>query len=691
MATSARSLPATPGRGRGRFSVVNRTGRPTGTGAVIAAAILAAVAGIAVTITYATRHAESLIGPVFNGAVFLLFTLVGAVIVAARPANRTGWAMLAGGALSTTGSACVAIARPGILAGHAGAAVPLAAIGGQGLRGLGWMSVTLLAPAFFPDVERPERRWLRIAFVVIAIAAVLDPLLDPRADLMGVGTWRNPLAPGPPWNVFGGLAFVAHIPLTLVATIAVIRLLIARWRTGDRLRRQQLLLFAIAAAVPFVAAPLALVTPSGGWIFALAAAALPITMGFAVLARGLYDLRSAVNRGLVWLTLSATVALLYAGVIGGAAALPHVDPDVAWMPWVAAIVVSLLFSPLRDALQRAVNRVTFGRWDEPYGVLAMLGQRLEASADADRLLHDVVTELRSLGLQDVSIHDDEGRRLAGGTGDPDGEAAGTVEDVGLSAFGAPVGSLRYRSPASPMRERDRQLIDDLARNLGGVVYARRLTRDLQHALERVVLGREEERRRLRRDLHDGLGPSLAGHVLRLDVISDKVDPTSPARDDIEALRRELRATVLEVRRVVEGLRPPALDELGLVGALQQVGARLTNGSGVEFVLTVGTLPATSAAVEVAAFRIVTEAVNNVVRHARASLCRTSIDATATHLRIVVQDDGRGLPDQPLGGHGMQTMRERAEELGGTIRVASGDGGVTITALLPLGAEPEAAP
>ena len=152
-----------------------------------------------------------------------------------------------------------------------------------------------------------------------------DPLLDAQADLRNVGSWHNPVATDRPGELLAAVAFLAHIPLTLVATAAVIVLLWRRWRTGDDVRREQIRLFAIAAALPIVAGPVALATSWGSWIFAVAALPLPIAMGVAVLARGLYDLRNAVNRTLVWLTLSALVAGLYALVIGGAATLGHVD------------------------------------------------------------------------------------------------------------------------------------------------------------------------------------------------------------------------------------------------------------------------------------------------------------------------------------------------------------------------------
>jgi signal transduction histidine kinase len=646
----------------------------------IAAAIAASLLGVGISLWVAVTDDQPVLTPAFNAAVVVAFTAVGAVVAAARPANRVGWAMLVGGALWALGGAGADLAHHGIVVDPGTVpAVAVFAIGGQALRAIGWMGVTLIVPALFPDVRRIEKRWLSRVLVIIVVGSIIDPLTDKQADLTNLGAWHNPIAPARPWDLVSALAFLAHVPLSLVATIGVVALLIRRWRHGDSLRRQQLTLLAVAAALPFVAAPVAFATGSGGWIFGAAALPLPFAIGFAVLARGLYDLRTAANRTLVWLTLSAIVAGVYALFIAGATSLLHVGRDVAWLPWAAAAIVAVSFAPFRDGLQRAVNRVTFGHWDEPYEVLAALGQRLEASGDADRLLADVIAELQGLGLHDVSVVDLRGEPVAG-----DPVEAADVVSIPLAAYGQPVGTLRYRNPTTPMRARDRRLLDDLAGHLGGVLHARHLTSDLQTALERLVVAREEERRRLRRDLHDGLGPALAGHLLRLDVIAGKVSPGSPAATDIDALRDELRVTVLEVRRVVEGLRPPALDELGLAGALQQVTLRLTAGTAIEVDIQVDDLPPLPAATEVAAFRIVTEAVTNTVRHSHATTCHAAINAVNGHLRIEVTDDGQGLPSEPSAptGHGLHTMRERAEELGGYLHVTTRDG-VTITAELPL--------
>ena len=671
--------------------------RGTATVAAVTAAVAVAFAGDAISLWAAAADHKSVGAALVNGAAVVAFAVVGAIVAAARPQNRVGWVMLAGGVAWAAGSASVDIAHHGIVT-HPGsvAGASAYAIAGSGIRALGWYLITIAVPVLFPtgQVFGPRWRWLYPAMAVIAVAAVVDPLTDRQADLNGFGDWRNPVDLGATGHAISSLAFIGHIPFSFVVTVAAIVQLVQRWRRGDALMRQQLLLLATAAGVALVAVPIAFATQDSAvstWIFGAAAIPLPIAVGFAVLARGLYDLRTAANRTLVWVTLSAVVVVAYALVIAGIGGVLHVDRHADWLPWVAAAVIALSFAPLRDSLQRAVNRITYGRWDEPYDVLAALGQRVEGSADIDRLLADVVTELCALGLRDVAIVDLDGTVIAGTSTTHD-----DVVEMRLAAYGETVGALRYRPPVTPMRSRDRQLLDDLAGHLGGVLAAHRLTSDLTRARERLVLAREEERRRLRRDLHDGLGPALAGHLLRLDVIAARVAADGQTAADVDSLRDDLRATMAEVRRVVEGLRPPALDELGLRGAIQQVAQRLSSGTQLVVVIDADDLPSLPAAVEVAAFRIVTEAVTNVVRHADATTCRVVLTTSHGRLRIDVTDDGRGLArdGQPPAGHGLQTMRERADELRGRVWLEPGDGpGTSLSAEIPLppGQRPASAP
>jgi signal transduction histidine kinase len=660
-------------------------GSTRGTAAAIAAAVTATLGASGVSLALAVTDSASLGAAVIAATFAISAAAVGAVVAAARPDNRVGWAMLIGGALSALGGAGTDLAHHGIVTRPGSVpAVAVCAIAGSAVRSVGWYLLTLGVPLVFPDgrLLPSKHNWLPRAFVVILVASVIDPLTDKQADLTGLGHWQNPIGLHRPWDLVSAVAFLGHVPLALVATIGVIVHLRRRYRTGTPLMRQQLRLFLVAAAVPVVAVPIVFTISYslGPWIFAGTVLPLPVAIGFAVLARGLYDLRTAVNRTLVWLTLSAVVAAVYALVIAGIG--NRVDMrGASWLPWLAAAVVAVSFAPLRDLLQRGVNRVTFGRWEQPYDVLAALGQRLEAAVDVHRLLVRVVEELHGLDLRNVAIVDADGRVILGAVDDMG------AHQVPLTAYGRRVGTLHCTLPTGGLRRRDRQLLDDLAGHLAGVLHAHALTVQLQQAREQLVLAREEERRRLRRDLHDGLGPSLAGHLLRLDVVAAKVADQPSVAADLDALRDELRATMLDVRRVVEGLRPPALDELGLRGAVEQAVSRLTGTASLQTEVTVSVPERLPAAVEVAAYRIVTEAVTNVVRHAGAASCRVDVAAVGSCLAIEVADDGRGLdPTSAYAGHGLSTMRERAEELGGTLTIRCAEG-TCVSATLPLAVVP----
>ena len=385
------------------------------TAAVVTAAVTAALGGVSVSLWINAEDGTSLVSPALSAAVAVAFTAAGAVIVFARPANRVGWLTMAGGVLWAVGGAGADAAYRGVVvAPHSIPAVAAWAVAGSAIRGAGWFIVVIGVPLVFPDGRIPPTRWHWLPAVAAAAigSAVLGALLAADANL-NLPRLRNPIAPPGHWQQLAGLISLLSLGFGAVAAGGAIAQLRRRLRQGGALERQQLSLFASAVALPIVAGPVVLLTGAGGWLFSAAALPLPVALGFAVLARGLYDLKTAANRGLVWLTLSALVVGVYALVIAGVGTLLHAS-GASWLPWIAAAVVAVSFAPLRDALQRGINRVTFGRWDEPYDVLATLGQRLEATADVDRLLADVVTELEDgLGLRDVAIADSQDRLLAG--------------------------------------------------------------------------------------------------------------------------------------------------------------------------------------------------------------------------------------------------------------------------------------
>lgn len=632
--------------------------------------VLSSGAGVWTDIASGTAVGTSLLDAGYT----TLMVAAGAVVALARPGNRIGWVLLVAGSTAAGGGALVTLGQLGITGHHDVPGASWYAVSGSVLRGFGWFGATLALPIWFPTGHTLPGRWRRLERLLIAVL-VLDVVgqgLAKQAQLLHMGSWHNPLST-PALNAVADPASLLMMLVSAITLIGAVAQLVVRYRGSTPDVRSQIRLFAIAALLPIVAAPLGVAGIASGWIFQVTALPLPLAVGYAIVGRGLYDISTAANRTLVWITISATIFAVFAVIIGGAGEL--IPGSHEWLRWLAAALVAAVILPLRDQLQRLVNRVTYGRWDDPQVILGALGQRLAASADVPRLLGELTTELAdSLGLADVAITDSFGTVVAGGPTIGD-------ETLPLVAYGRTVGSLHFATPLD-LRPSHRVMLNNLASHLGAVMYAGGVTADLQRARERLVLAREEERRRLRRDLHDGLGPALAGHLLQIELIAASIKETSPERLQLEELSSDIRGTVGDVRRVVEGLRPPALDEVGLIAALTQATRRVLAAAGVQSGVRGTHVRALPAAVEVAAYRIVTEAATNCAKHARAERCCIEVTVTDTDLLLEIRDDGIGLGPGSSSGHGLQTMRERAEELGGNLSV-DGSHGTTVRAAIPL--------
>ena len=413
---------------------------------------------------------------------------------------------------------------------------------------------------------------------------------------------------------------------------------------------------------------------------------LPLSISIAVIRYRLWDINPIINRTLVYGALSFLTIAFYILTVGGFALYFHNNATNLVTSFIATGVVAFLFEPLRQQLQRAVNRFMYGERDDPATVLIRLSQRLESTLAPDSILRTIVETLaQTLRLPYVAISlPDEEPRFASTRDLPPSE----LIQLPLTYQTARVGQLILapRSVGESFSPSDLKLINIIAQQAGLAAYTVRLNNDLQKSRERLVSAQEEERRRLRRDLHDGVGPTLASFSQRLETAAELIH-TNPQKSEkiIHALQKQVTETVADIRRLVYALRPPVLDEFGLVSAIREHTAQYSGPKGIRVTFDVTEpMPPLPAAVEVAAYRIALEAFTNIVKHARASACRVLIRIENSSLLLEISDNGKGLPAEPHTGIGLHSMRERAGELSGEFVVErKPSGGTIIRARLPI--------
>jgi signal transduction histidine kinase len=528
----------------------------------------------------------------------------------------------------------------------------------------------------FPD-GRFVPRWSWVIVLLWVVQAVFWDVID---------SWTPPL-------------FVAELLLVWGSTLTV---QIYRYRrVANTTQRQQtkwvLFGFALGVSTIVIGGFLTIVFPQfnesdsrfwlleGTWV-ALLFTPLPLSIGVALLRYRLWDIDPIINRTLVYGALTIAVVAIYVLVVGYLGAIFRTGGNLA-ISLLATGLVAVLFQPLRDRLQRGVNRLMYGERDDPYAVVSRLGQRLEATLAPDAVLPTIVETVKEalkLPYAAIALRGNGAPRVAASVGKPVAEPL----RLALTYQSEPVGELLLgpRSPGETFGPDDRRLLEGLARQAGVAAHAVRLTADLQRSRERLVATREEERRRLRRDLHDGLGAQLAGLNIQTGVLRNLISRDPAAADALVVeLREELRAAIADIRRLVYDLRPPTLDDLGLAAALDQLAERYGSEGEQPRVLVEApeNLPPLPAAVEVAVYRIAQEALTNVVRHAQAKECfvRLILNGDVT---LDIVDDGVGILEERSAGVGLYSMCERAAELGGSCVVESvPEGGTRVLVQLPL--------
>ncbi len=550
-----------------------------------------------------------------------------------------------------------------------------------------WAGTLPMLPLLIAVFPSGRPRWRRVFRVQVAAIAILV-----AASTAGVDpeTAAGPFAVGAVWAVYGAALVLLVTGVVNAGALGV------RWRRTTGPERAQLAWFTLGAvilAAAYIALALARLifdrVPSGlvdELLNAYLIGGLPTLLGIAVLRHRLYGIDVVVGRVLVWLAVSAVLLGLYGATASLAAAVLG-TPAAPSLPALLGVgVVALVLAPVYRLVQAVVDRLMYGERGHPERALRTLAARLGGTLAADevpaRVVAAVTSALRvSWAALDARQEDGYARLAEHGT------PRGTAEAVPVLHGGTEVGRLLVcpRRGEARLSRRDLRVLGQLATPTGAALHAGRLTDELARSRERLVLGREEERQRLRRDLHDNLSPALSGIALAAAAARGCLgaDPAAAERL-LERIQQEATASAGAVGRLLTGLRPAGLDELGLAGALRE---RIRTDDGLAATAVAvdidEPLPAMSPAVELAAYRVAVEGFSNVLRHAHAGHCRVRIAGDGGHLAVEVTDDGRGMPVDLADGVGLSSVRERAREVGGSVTVRSHRGGTVLSADLPL--------
>jgi signal transduction histidine kinase len=602
----------------------------------------------------------------FAGAAWLLTTV-------RRPYTLLGYAVLAAALADAVG----VFAGEWVVAGR---------VGGQSLQALDvalWLGswtfavepvVVVVMYWLYPHGSRARgvAGWAAAAAVAACLLglaqSVVAPLKpDPAGPFAGL---QNPV----------GVAGVPGLDALLgVGLLLGNGVLVARWLRSGEDERRAFRILAVVALIGFVLPLLPVSTDAARLLYQVHTLVLLLVVLTAVLHHQLYGIELVLNRALVYLSLSALIAVVYAGLVALAGLAGWSASGVGDVP--AAVVAALCLLPARDRVQRMVNRLMYGQRDEPFAVVSRIASHLETSADPEQLLEHVlssiVSALRLPGARvTLEATDGTSRVIAVGT-----DVVGVDDRFPLVYQGNALGELAVtRRPGQTALATDEaRLLAHTATQAAAAAQELLLREQLLRSRERVIGVAEEERRRLRQDLHDGLGPLLTAAASRVDACHGFLD-----RDNnrvaalLDDIRGDLTEGIGDLRRLVNSLRPVVLDELGLAEAVRQRCDR----SAVPATLHIaGDLPALPAAVEITAYRIIAEALTNVARHSRARACTVTLRVDDGLVIEVVDDGADDAAWRP--GVGLTSMRERATELGGRFMAGPEAAGGRVFAVLPL--------
>ena len=693
---------------------------------LVVAVALAGIAGNVLARRYlATSDAISSAGAV---PAAILYATLGALIIR-RAGNVVGWFLLSGGLATAVVSlastyAVIGTKNPGTLPGAALAGLLAECSFVLLVSGIAFMFL------LFPTGHLPSRRWRpagALCLLLIALALIENAIHPGSIGLPAPGgvsvVVQNPLGvrslPGP-LLVIGTISALWAVFLALEATSTAA--MITRYRSGDREQRQQIKWIAFTTAAMIVCALVVIATShvAGTWPAVLTAVAetaatviglagFPIAIAVAVLKYGLYQIDVIITRAVSYGLLSAALTAVYAGIVVGIGTLAGYAGGPV-LTVAAAVVVAVLFHPVRQRAAVLANRFVYGKRSSPYQVLAGFAQDMAGQLDADaapsRLAALLAGATSAVRVEVFVVVGDgmvsravwpEGAEAAAppavlaGPGVADTPRLLRVSQVARAAGvyhqGDLLGAITLEKARSdPVSAAEDKLLTDLASQAGLALRNARLTAELRATIDalrasrrRLVRAQDDERQRIERNLHDGAQQQLVALSVGLAVLDAATDDPQ-VRELAGQLRAGLRAALDDLRALARGIYPPLLADRGLAAALRAQADRAPTPVHVD-ADGVGRLTRET---EATVYFCVLEALQNVAKYAGASLTTVQLRQAGGRLTFLVADDGAGFDlAGPMTGSGLQGMRDRLAALGGSLTVGSAPGrGTTVAGVLP---------
>jgi len=632
---------------------------------------------------------------------------VGALVMARRPGNAVGAVLLIGGLLASLLLLLTYYANYGLLANtHAPGGI-WALIGQQLVWPAAYFFLFSLLPLLFPDGRFLSNRWRWLAFSLALLAAVpvFVASLDPRLPL-GTGTVSNPIGVLDP-KVIAPIELAWSV-LFSIGTLAAFASLLLRYRRSGAERRHQMRWVAAAVGLTLVVLAVqqvsARLTPALAlpyWSFLIPLAAVPASIGFAVLRHRLFDIDLVIRRSVVYGVLWLAIVVVYASLAAllGLAAGQRLSVQAAVLVTIAA---TLFFQPARTRLEKLADRLAYGKRAGAYELLRDFGAATQRTLDVNEIgprLADAARQGMGARWARVVVRDEsstEQRVVLGTSGDVHGSAVLVApllrgeQEAGAIECGPKL--------EGDYGSRDHEVLSTLGRQAALAIQNAGLTaellrriaamdhqaRELAASRSRIVQAQEAERRRIERDVHDGVQQQLISLVAGVRLARNRLKSDSEAAEAmLQEVQDQALQAVKDLRELVRGIHPPVLEDAGLVPAVEAATARLP------LAVTLDTdegaaMRRSPAKIESAAYFVICEALANVMKHAAVEEATVRIRRSNELLAVSVRDEGRGFNGAAEDSSGLAGLRDRVAAVGGDLSVVSQPGvGTTVTATLPL--------